>query len=175
MKKLFLLLSLLANSLSVEAGSKELNCLSQMMWSEARGETDKGKVGVVYTVLNRKHYYSEQGKKLNACQIIHSPYQYTFKDLPTNDDRLEVESIGQKVIHHSVVDPTHGATSFVEAHHLSVIRRNHGYDLVRIGNHVFYKDGWIAPKSEKKMGEHTNTKLKPTNNDGNNRKKYRTR
>ena len=62
----------------------EILCLSFIMFGEARGESDIGKVAVAYTAINRK---ADPSYPKNICQIMNQPYQYQFLDygMPTQN------------------------------------------------------------------------------------------
>jgi hypothetical protein len=55
----------------------EILCLSAIMFGEARGEPDIGKVAVAYTAINRK---ADPNYPKNICSVMKQPKQYQFLD-----------------------------------------------------------------------------------------------
>lgn len=117
-----------------------LSCLSKMTYSEAGGEPLLGQYAVAFTAKTRTQYLSNS----DVCGVIHARGQYTTKSVPSARQDL-MKELAHKVMIGEIEDPTHGATSFDQ--HMSTVRRNKGYDLVRIAHHIFYKDPRITGHS----------------------------
>jgi spore germination cell wall hydrolase CwlJ-like protein len=137
MKKLFLLLSFLTTTApqpTLAIDNTQVDCVSSMAWSEARGEPKAGMLATTYTVVNRQRWYPS-----TPCHTVHSPHQYTFMKVPSGD-KPKVDKQTLLVLNKRVSDPSRGATSFDVPSAINRIKHYGGYDLVRIGNHIYYKD-----------------------------------
>lgn len=108
------------------AEPEQVKCLATMVYGEARGEAEQGKVVVAYTALNR-------AAKKTVCAVVLAPYQYSiFNDNPALRaaalslhaepeqknvvDRAswqESLAVAQAVLQRAVPDPTGGATHYL--------------------------------------------------------------
>lgn len=134
-------------------------CLATMIYGEARGEDDLGKIAVAYSALNRSI-----GKTI--CEVVLAPKQYSvFNDnaeLKLVALNLDVEP-GQKnnidsyswerskhiasvVLQGKTQDPTGGATHYIADRVMKI--KGYKYpkwsrkykQVAEIGNHRFFKD-----------------------------------
>lgn len=171
MKHLFLLLAFAPSATamapdSVHIGSlyksvskAQEKCLAVTIYGEARGESQKGKIAVAYTILNR-------AVNRTLCQVALAPKQYSiFNDNPrlraaaTNlhiqpdqkniiDQRSWQQSlqVAKMVLNNFVIDPTHGATHYLapglmKVKHYRYPKWSKQYKLVAvIDGHKFYKN-----------------------------------
>ena len=115
----------------------ELMCLSAIMFGEARGESDLGKVAVAYTAINRK---ADPNYPKDICSIMKQDKQYEFLQkigMPQEYQYAYLEPIAKAIIEGRIDDPTRGAKWF---HH----RKIKPYWIkdkeikLSLGNHIFY-------------------------------------
>jgi len=133
-------------------------CLAVMVYGEARGESEAGKVAVAYTALNRT-------AKKTLCQVVLAPKQYSiFNNNPalrTAALSLHVEPAQKNIIDQNswqksmevaaavvrgyVPDPTNGSTHYLAPKVMAskgykYPRWSKEYTLVAVvDNHKFYK------------------------------------
>lgn len=115
----------------------ELMCLSMIMFGEARGESDMGKVAVAYTAINRK---ADPNYPKDICKIMKQPAQYEFLTkigMPKESQYKHLEPIARAILDGKIDDPTRGAKWF----HTKKIKPIWSKDKVvklALGNHIFY-------------------------------------
>ena len=73
-----------------------MTCIKEVVYAEARGESERGKTAVAYVLLNRAR---ESGR--SVCLLSHENGQFKRRT-PARDFRIDVTS----------PDPTNGATAF---------------------------------------------------------------
>ena len=117
-----------------------LNCLSETIYFESRGQGELGMLAVGFVVINRslhKAYPSD------ICKVVHQPGQFSWVGSSMKiSERAQWElskKIVWKIVSGQIPDPTKGSTNF------------HRYDLgvdwsgdrlkktVVIGHHQFYR------------------------------------
>lgn len=115
----------------------ELLCLSAIMFGEARGESDVGKIAVAYTAINRK---ADPNYPKNICQVMKQPYQYQFLDygMPTETQIAYLIPLAKAILEKRIHDPTKGAKWFHTKHMSKPIWAKQKEIKVAIGNHIFY-------------------------------------
>ena len=115
----------------------ELMCLSMIMFGEARGEADIGKVAVAYTAINRK---ADPKYPKDICKIMKQPAQYDFLakiGTPQEYQYKYLEPIAQAILDGRIDDPTGGAKWF----HTRKIKPYWSKEKpvkIALGNHIFY-------------------------------------
>jgi len=115
----------------------EILCLSQVMFGEARGEPDIGKVAVAYTVINRK---ADPNYPKSICQVIRQPYQYQFINdygIPSQTQVAYLMPLAEAILKGQIDDPTKGAKWF----HTKKIKPFWAKQKdikIALGNHIFY-------------------------------------
>lgn len=145
----------------------EIKCLATMVYGEARGESEAGKVAVAYSALNRA-----KGKK-SLCDVVLAPKQYSIfnnnPELRAAAQSLELEprqankveekawdratKVAAKVFRREVPDPTNGSTHYLAPVAMASLgytypKWSYQYKKVAvIDNHVFYKPYY--PKKKK--------------------------
>ena len=114
----------------------EILCLSAIMFGEARGESDMGKVAVAYTAINRK---ADPSYPKNICQIMTQPAQYQFLDygMPTQTQVAYLMPLAKAILEGKVDDPTRGAKWF-HTRKTKPIWAKQKDIKVALGNHIFY-------------------------------------
>lgn len=142
---LFLSLALcpivLHNSIET-SDSKDMQCLSNVIWREARGESQRGQLSVALVVLNRA---TKRNK--SVCEVMQEPKQFSWyakhpdivplsimdKQLALAYDAYTLYMAGQHVDH------TNNATHFASKHVHNTWTRKYKRTLTE-GKHSFYKE-----------------------------------
>lgn len=114
----------------------EILCLSAIMFGEARGEPDVGKVAVAYTAINRK---ADPNYPKNICQIMKQPAQYQFLDygMPTQTQIAYLMPLAKAILEGRVDDPTRGA-KWYHTRKVKPIWAKQKEVKLAIANHIFY-------------------------------------
>lgn len=115
----------------------EILCLSAIMFGEARGETDVGKVAVAYTAINRK---ADPNYPKNICEIMKQPKQYQFIDdygMPTKSQIAYLEPLAKAILDKRISDPTRGA-KWYHTRQVKPIWAKQKEIKLALGNHIFY-------------------------------------
>ena len=114
----------------------EILCLSAIMFGEARGESDVGKVAVAYTAINRK---ADPNYPKTICQIMKQPAQYQFLDygMPTQTQIAYLEPLAKAILERRVSDPTNGA-KWYHTRKVKPIWAKQKDIKIALGNHIFY-------------------------------------
>ena len=115
----------------------ELMCLSMIMFGEARGEPDIGKVAVAYTAINRK---ADPKYPKNICAVMKQDKQYEFLSkigMPPEHQYKYLEPIASAILQGKIDDPTKGAKWFHTKQIKPVWAKDKPIKL-SYGNHIFY-------------------------------------
>ena len=120
---------------------RDLACLAEAVYYEARGEPIQGRAAVAYVVLNR----AESGKfPKTPCAVVAEGCQFSYRcdgrpeALAVRADRDAAFVTAKAVLAGAVADPTNGALFF----RASRIRPGWFESRIRvgeIGNHAFYR------------------------------------
>jgi spore germination cell wall hydrolase CwlJ-like protein len=115
--------------------NKDIQCVAETIYSEARGESLTGQLAVGATIVNRSTKIFHQP----ACKIVKQ--QYTQRKIP-KEEREEFIKLAENILYGNVKNPVGAMDSFDSFKHnyLKRPKRN-----IKIGNHYFYK----ALKTEK--------------------------
>ena len=115
----------------------EILCLSAIMFGEARGESDMGKVAVAYTAINRK---ADPNYPKSICQIMKQPAQYQFIDygMPTETQIAYLKPLAKAILEKRIHDPTNGAKWFHTKQMKQPIWAKQKEVKIAIANHIFY-------------------------------------
>ena len=106
-------------SVSALSGRSSSECISAVVWAEARGESDEGRRAVAHVIINRA---IQSGK--TPCAVTNERGQFKQGKPPAS---FVVSTNGR--------DPTHGATYF----RTKDSRMWLGFrKYIRIGGHTFY-------------------------------------
>jgi spore germination cell wall hydrolase CwlJ-like protein len=120
---------------------RELACLAEAVYYEARGEPTQGRAAVAFVVLNR----AESGEfPKTPCAVVAEGCQFSYRcdgrpeALAVRADRDAAFATAKAVLTGAVADPTNGALFFLAS------RISPGWFETRarageIGNHVFYR------------------------------------
>lgn len=119
---------------------KEVKCLAQMIYSEARGEGQKGMVAVAYVAINR----AEDPKyPKTMCAVVKQPYQFEGMTKPFKPERepsawKQAKDVAILTMTGMLPDITNGAKYF----HTPDILPSWAKVKERVyllGNHIFYR------------------------------------
>ena len=115
---------------------RNINCMAEAIYYEARGETLLGKTAVGHVILNR----IKKGYGDNPCEIIASKKQFSWygKNYPIKERTKwnECLSLSRKILTNETIDPTYGSIFFHEKN----LCPNWKYKrVVAIDSHIFYK------------------------------------
>lgn len=131
----------LASAMQLKAAdSKDVKCIADVVYFEARGEPTKGKIAVANVIKNR---LNDPKYPKSYCKVTHQKGQFSFhwdrKPNIINDKRAyeTARQIAIALVLNKLRDITNGAVSFKKVG----IRSSSFYKLkhnVRIGKHDFY-------------------------------------
>ena len=115
----------------------EILCLSAIMFGEARGESDMGKVAVAYTAINRK---ADPNYPKNICQIMKQPAQYQFIDygMPTETQIAYLKPLAKAILEKRIDAPTRGGKWCHTKQMKQPIWAKQKEIKIALGNHIFY-------------------------------------
>jgi spore germination cell wall hydrolase CwlJ-like protein len=140
-----------AKPLHAQSGTRELDCLSQAVYYEARGESSEGQAAVAQVVLNRTRH---AGYPKTVCGVVYQGCQFSFACDGSERAGKEAEAwrrargVAARALSGLVVAQIGDATHF----HVARLGNVWGQGLVRvaqIGAHTFYRlSGRAAPASE---------------------------
>ena len=124
---------------TIAFGYTDLEALTRVVYCEARGEPDKGKLAVSCTAVNR----SKKSGKSIAYEAT-KPYQFCVYSGTMNEKSAaeKCKTNAQKAIKKSVADPSNGATFFYSGNSVPSWAKGKSPCAV-IGGHKFFKN--IAP------------------------------
>ena len=115
----------------------EAICLSAIMFGEARGESDIGKIAVAYTAINRK---ADPSYPKSICSVMRQPNQYDFLNKIGMPDKQTISyllPLAEAILNGKIDDPTRGAKWF----HTKWTKPYWAKDKVvklAYNNHIFY-------------------------------------
>lgn len=121
---------------------RDLNCLAEAIYHEARGESVKGQAAVAEVVLNR---VDSNKFASSVCGVVNQPKQFSYtiggpKPIRNKSAYMRAREIAQKALAGAPRVLTGGATYFhTPAVSPSWSRRFQR--TVRIGQHIFYRPG----------------------------------
>lgn len=130
---------------------EDVECLAQVTYHEARGESTAGKLGVMHVVINRvaeKHYGDSicavvyYGKRDAKGRPIRGKCQFSWvcdgvsDEIKNYGEYQQLREMAYQFLVHRPVDITDGAKWFKT---LSSKSRPWGDKAVQIDNHVFFK------------------------------------
>jgi len=129
---------LLAGILSFNASAnEELECLSQAIYHEARGEPLAGRIAVGWVVLNR---VTSGRYPSSICEVVYQAKQFSWTDwMPSVNNATTyalTKQLARAIIQGAHTDPTNGAIYF---NSLGLRPTPKSILTLRIQNHYFYK------------------------------------
>lgn len=128
---------------------RDLKCLSDNVYYEARNQPYVGKVAVAFVTLNRVYHEAFDD---NICEVVKSRTKRTcqfswvcerVKPARTDFEKRaykESQEVAYRVInnYNNMVDPTSGSIYF-HATYVSPRWKNQKQRIVRIDDHIFYR------------------------------------
>lgn len=127
---------------------KEMHCLAQNIYYEARGEPIEGKLAIANTTINRVRSFVYP---LSICDVVWEPYQFSWttyhkkKNKPQDPIRWEeAQIIAERALEggrlDNLEDVTEGATNFHTVKVHPQWQRDPDLErTVKIGHHIFYR------------------------------------
>lgn len=121
---------------------RDLNCLAEAIYHEARGESTQGQAAVAEVILNRVE--SRQFPP-SVCGVVNQPSQFSYtiggkKKIGNKAAYLRARDIARNALAGAPRVLTGGATYF----HTPAVRPSWSHRFqrtVRIGQHIFYRPG----------------------------------
>ena len=122
----------------------ELKCLSDMIYHEARGESESGQLAVAIVTINR----AKSGKyPANLCNVIYQKGQYTWTrrgvDINNKSVYNKISELGKEIYQdYHINDKLPNNLKYLES---ALFFSKGGFKdkslkfLAKIGNHKFYK------------------------------------
>jgi hypothetical protein len=106
---------------------KQISCVAETIYSEARGESLNGQLAVGATIMNRSKKILHQ----SPCKVVKQ--QYTQKRIP-NEDKDEYHILAKNLLLGRLPNPIGNKDSF-DSH----VNKKHKRGSIRIGKHYFYQ------------------------------------
>ena len=108
---------------------KQISCVAETIYSEARGEPLTGQLAVGATIMNRSKNILHQP----PCTVVHQ--QYTQKRIP-KEDKEEYHKLAKNILFGRLPNPIGNKDSFdsFKRHYPKRPKQS-----IKIGNHYFYK------------------------------------
>lgn len=128
--------------------SKQIHCLAENIYFEARGESRLGRMAVAWVTLNR---VNDPNFPNTICEVVWEDGQFSWthdgkSDKPSDPTAWMDAQITAWLVYNTQdqqFDPTDGATMF-HANYVKPKWRKEYEQTSRIDNHVFYKN-FIKP------------------------------
>lgn len=119
--------------------TQDLNCLTNNVYHEARGEPTRGQQAVVSVTLNRL-----KSKRFpnTVCKVVHQPYQFSWTLKPNKIKELETYKNVKKLVvktvkmHYNGKDFSNGAMYFKRSKDK---KWHNSVASLQVGKHTFYK------------------------------------
>lgn len=121
---------------------RDLNCLAEAIYHEARGESTQGQAAVAEVILNR---VDSRQFASSVCGVVNQPSQFSYtiggrKAIGNKAAYLRARDIARNALAGAPRVLTGGATYF----HTPAVRPSWSHRFqrtVRIGQHIFYRPG----------------------------------
>ena len=125
------------DSLRMPKMNRELKCLSEALYFEARGEQIEGQIAVADVIINRKN--SSQGAhKRHACQFSYN-CDGKLELIYDKKTYRRIVKLSSMILNGAFSDVTNGAT-FFHASEVSPSWSKKFKKTRKIGRHIFYKN-----------------------------------
>ena len=136
------------DSLRMPKMNRELKCLSEALYFEARGEQIEGQIAVADVIINRKNsnrfpsticgVVSEGSHKKNACQFSYN-CDGKLELIYDKKTYSRIVKLSSMILNGAFSDVTNGAT-FFHASEVSPSWSKKFQKTRKIGRHIFYKN-----------------------------------
>lgn len=125
--------AILSPRIAVSSYSSEIDCLAKVIYYEARGESERGKLAVALATLNRVD--SPKFPK-TVCQVVYQKNQFSWTKKQSKSSKWqESREIAQKAYDNRDILGNFKATHF---HNLRVSPGWKLKKVAKIGSHIFY-------------------------------------
>ena len=114
----------------------DLEALQRVVYCEARGQSEDGKLAVAYTVVNRS---SKSGRSIDYEATKTSQFCLCGKAMTETAAALKCKTAAYTAIERDKPDPSNGATFFYSGNNVPNWARGINPCAV-IGDHKFFKD-----------------------------------
>ncbi|MBC9247020.1 cell wall hydrolase [Paracoccus sp. 11-3] len=129
-------------STRTQFSEQDLNCLSEAVYHEARGESSQGQAAVAEVILNR---VDSRAFPRTVCGVVNQPSQFSYtiggpKPIRNKAAYMRARNIAENALAGAPRVLTGGATYF----HTPAVRPawSHRFQrTARIGQHIFYRRG----------------------------------
>lgn len=112
---------------------RQLRCLAEAIYGEARGESNAGKIAVGNVIINRTQ---TRGFPHTICGVVDQPGQFTYPRTGRVD--ANVVNISNAIYTRALNDNTYGAQYYHVRYVNPAWSRRFAKTTV-IGNHIFYR------------------------------------
>lgn len=130
--KFLLGILLLAAAMPAHANEREIQCLANVIYYEAKSEPAEGQKAVGYVTINRKN----SGKfRKTVCEVVSQPGQYSWYPKRNVSDP-KIKEIARHIFRNPYNDNTKGSLFF---HSWRVNPHWKLTRTIKIGGHIFYK------------------------------------
>ena len=136
------------DSLRMPKMNREIKCLSEALYFEARGEQIEGQIAVADVIINRKNsnrfpsticgVVSEGSHKKNACQFSYN-CDGKLELIYDKKTYARIAKLSSMILNGAFSDVTNGAT-FFHASEVSPSWSKKFQKTRKIGRHIFYRN-----------------------------------
>jgi N-acetylmuramoyl-L-alanine amidase len=135
-RKLVFSICLTSIAFGYDVDNRNIHCMTQAIYHEARGESHLGRLAVGHVILNR--IILGYGK--TPCEVISQKRQFSWYGkgytVREKEKWILCHRLSKQILLHKTKDPTNGSVFF----HEKTINPNWKYKRVGvIDNHIFYK------------------------------------
>lgn len=131
---------------TIQPSERDLRCLAENIYHEAKNQSEIGKIAVAFVTLNRS---VNTRFPADICKVVYQKNtgicQFSWvcevgKRVKDKDAFLEAKRIATIVLlrYNELIDPTNGAL-FFHAHYIKPDWSKRVVKTVRIDDHIFYK------------------------------------
>lgn len=129
-------------SASRNYSQRDLECMAEAIYHEARGESRQGQAAVAEVILNR---VDSRQFPSSVCGVVNQPAQFSYtiggaKPMRNKAAYLRARTIAEAALSGAPRNLTQGATYF----HTPAVRPGWSHRFqrtVKIGGHIFYRSG----------------------------------
>lgn len=118
--------------------ARDIECLAENIYHEARGEPVAGQVAVAYVVLNR---VARRIRGTDVCEVVWAPHQFSWTGHPTpiRDPHAwrQAWRIATLVLERAVPNPV-GPADHYHADRVRPYWAKQKQKVAKIGHHIFY-------------------------------------
>lgn len=115
-----------------EISHKDLKCLADNVYFEARGESERGQILVAKTALNRA-----KASNSSVCTAVYAPRQFSWTNKPHSIKDAEAWGSAARAAALAHLDNT--PVMFYHSVKVKPYWSKHKVVIARVGNHIFYR------------------------------------